>query len=67
MYTLGNEIPNNINFGDAVDITFEKPYYIPVASREISEIEIDIKDDSGDPIEFMFGRVQVILHFVRNV
>lgn len=59
------KIPNEIKFGDAVDITYEKPYYIPVASREIGTIEIDIKDDSGEPINFMFGRVQVILHFVK--
>ena len=59
------KIPNLIQFGDNVDITYERPYYIPVASKEVRSIEIDIKDDAGEPVEFMFGRVQVVLHFVK--
>lgn len=60
------KIPPGSKFGDPVDITFEKPYYMPLATKEISSIEIDIKDDTGEPIDFQFGRVEVTLHFLKD-
>lgn len=54
------------DFGERIDITYDKPFYLPLASTEISTIEIDIKDGAGDPIDFKFGRVEVVLHFIRN-
>ena len=59
-------IPSSSMFGDTVNIIYEKPYYLPLANREIASIEIDIKDDSGTPVNFQFGRVEVTLHFLRN-
>ena len=59
-------VPTQSNFGDAVNIVYEKPYYLPLSQRDISSIEIDIKDDSGEPVGFQFGRVEVTLHFLRN-
>lgn len=58
-------IPSSSSFGDTVNIVYEKPYYLPLSNREISSIEIDIKDDSAVPVDFQFGRVEVTLHFVR--
>lgn len=54
------------DFGDKIDITYDKPFYLPLASTEISTIEIDIKDGAGEPIDFKFGRVEIVLHFMRN-
>ena len=59
-------IPSTSQFGDSVNIVYEKPYYLPLAQRDIASIEIDIKDDSGAAIGFQFGRVEVTLHFVRH-
>lgn len=58
-------IPNQIAFGENVYLTYDKPYYNRVASRTLQSIEIDIKDDTGTPVKFMFGRVIVVLHFQR--
>lgn len=60
------KIPPGSQFGESVDVTYEKPYYLPLANREINTIEIDIKDDSGEPIRFEFGRVEVTLHFIKD-
>lgn len=60
------EIPSNSRYGDHVHITYQTPYYLPLANRNISSIEIDIKDDSGEPIDFKFGRVEVVLHFKKE-
>lgn len=60
------EIPNNSKFGDHVHISFQKPYYMPVAKTDVASIEIDIKDDQGNSIDFKFGRVEVVLHFLKQ-
>lgn len=60
------EIPPQSQFGESVVLTFERPYFLPLATKEISSIEIDIKDDSGHLVDFQFGRVEVTLQFIRN-
>jgi hypothetical protein len=60
------EIPPSSAFGESIVLTYEKPYFLPLATKEISSIEIDIKDDSGHQVDFQFGRVEVTLQFVRN-
>ena len=60
------EIPSTSKYGDHVHVAFKNPYYLPLANRNISSIEIDIKDDSGQTIDFKFGRVEVVLHFVKQ-
>ena len=59
-------VPPRSKFGDAVHVMFEKPYYLPLATKEIHSIEINVKDDSGCPIDFRFGRVEVTLHFIKT-
>jgi hypothetical protein len=49
-----------------VTISYNPPHYIPVGTREISEIEIDIRDDTGEKIPFNFGKVVCKLHFKQN-
>jgi hypothetical protein len=59
------EVPNEKNFGDDVVIRYENPQYRNVLFGEISNIEINIKDDSNEFIPFKFGRVRIDLHFKK--
>lgn len=58
-------IPADSRFGDSIVDRFENPHYLPLATKEISSIEIDIKDDSNSPVNFEFGRVKLVLHFKK--
>jgi hypothetical protein len=42
---------------------FFKPYFIPVSVTTIDTIEINIRDDTGEPIHFEAGKILVKLHF----
>lgn len=59
------QVPN-VKFGDSVKQIFDNPHYLPLNSNEINSIEIDIKDDTGQPIKFRFGRTICVLHFRKN-
>src|SRR6266436_196876 len=54
------EIPGSVPFGDQCIIRYEKPYYFSLNTRSFQTIEIDIKDDSGERINFNFGRTRVV-------
>lgn len=58
-------IPAASRFGDSIVDRFENPHYMPLSTKEISSIEIDIKDDTNTPIKFEFGRVKLVLHFKK--
>jgi hypothetical protein len=60
------EIPHHIPFGEQCVITYQKPHYFSLNSRLFDTIEIDIKDDTGAPIKFQFGRSLVTLHFRKK-
>ena len=60
------KIPPKSQAGEMIDICFDNPHYIPVSKREISRIEISLKDDAGEDIDFKYGRTEVTLHFVRE-
>lgn len=60
------KVPSSAKFGEQVSIIYEKPYYKPLATKDINQIRISIKDDAGEDVDFRFGRVEVTLHFVRN-
>ena len=51
---------------DHITMTYNQPHYIPIATREISEIEIDIREDSGKKVSFTSGKVVCKLHFKQN-
>ena len=51
------------NRGDVINETFDRPHYVPVNTDEISTIEINIKDDTGDDVSFQSGKVLCKLHF----
>ena len=60
------EIPEEKNFGKQCVLRYPKPFYYPLISNEIEMIEIDIKDDTGKPIPFDYGRLTVMLHFRKK-
>jgi len=49
--------------GDHVIKSYGEPHYIPVNRRQVDSIEINIKDDTGHNVPFMFGKVICKLHF----
>ena len=49
-----------------ITISYSPPHYVPLGTREISEIEIDIRDDTGIKVPFMYGKVVCKLHFKQN-
>jgi hypothetical protein len=44
---------------------YEKPDYMPVAKRFITQLEVDIRDERGCPVSFDSGHVLVTVHFRR--
>ena len=53
-------------FGRHITETFEEPYYMQLSSKTFDEIEIYLRNDSGEAPHFNFGRVVVSLHFNRQ-
>ncbi|CAH0387607.1 unnamed protein product [Bemisia tabaci] len=49
--------------GATITKTFTQPHYVPVSKREFNQIEIDIRDDLGNPLPFLSGQLNVKLHF----
>ena len=43
--------------------SYERIYYFPLATREFSSLEIDLRTDVGEPVPFESGKVIVQLHF----
>ena len=54
------------NHGEVQTITFEKPHYVPVSSRNITSIEIHIKDDYDTTMPYIGAKSIVKLHFRRR-
>ena len=59
------EIPTSSQFGDQVVVRYDRPQYRALASNHIRSIEIEIKDDANERIQFRFGRVIPTLHFIK--
>lgn len=49
--------------GEIITKTYGEPHYVPVTGRQIRLIEINIKDDTGEKVPFMSGKVICKLHF----
>ena len=56
-------IPKTSEYGGQCNLIFEKIYYVKVLSHIIQEIEINIKDETGEDIKFEYGRLMLKLHF----
>ena len=46
---------NSDNYGKYIDHILSKPHYKPVSVNTIDTIEINIRDDTGEPIHFEAG------------
>ena len=53
-------------YGEMIRTIFTHPHYVPVARREIETIEININNELGKPMPFVFGKSVVTLHFKRK-
>ncbi len=53
-------------FGDPICLIFSKPYYFPISTSYIKEIEIVMKNTLGEDVEFLFGTTQVVVEITRN-
>lgn len=63
MVNTGQE---KFKYGDEASIILHSPQYLPVAKRQFDTIEIDLRENSGRPVPFMFGTSAVVLHFRRK-
>ena len=54
------------NFGDLIHRLYAMPQYVPLSRKEFNTVEIDIRDDTGRPVLFEFGKVVATLHFRRS-
>ena len=52
--------------GEHITLSYNNPHYIPVKSKQIENIRIDLRDDLGQLITFQRGRVIVKLHFRQS-
>ena len=48
-------------YGNTVTKTYVNPHYVPLKQKLVDTIEIDIRDDTGQPIPFITGKVIVKL------
>jgi hypothetical protein len=51
--------------GENIHRVFDPPRYVPLRSKHFDSIEIDIRDDIGQPISFESGTLTLTLHFRR--
>ena len=49
--------------GERVQVVYDKPIYIRLQKKNFDSFEIDIRNDSGEPIPFEYGKVIVTFHF----
>ena len=53
-------------FGDLIHRLYTTSHYVPVSRKEFNTVKIDIRDDTGRPVTFVFGKVIATLHFRRS-
>lgn len=59
-------IPRDAKFMDQIDMEFVRVHYLPVTRTEIRNVEVYIKDESGEDLKFQLGRVILTLHFRKR-
>lgn len=59
-------VPIKGEMGDMIYERFDRPIYCHLTQKYIPEIEINIKDDTGDDVEFGAGKTILILHFRKR-
>lgn len=53
--------------GEIICKVYDMPHYLPLTRKEFSAVEINIKDDSGRPVKFKYGKIIIKLHFRRRL
>ena len=56
-------IPISGRSGDNVHVSYDKPQYVPIQQKHFDSLEIDIRNDVGQPVPFESGKVVITLHF----
>lgn len=51
---------------DIVEKIFNTPHYIPVATKDITDMEIGLKTDTNSYVNFLTGKTVVKLHFRKR-
>jgi hypothetical protein len=59
-------IPVEGKFGDFIAKTFTNIQYVPIQTRSFENIEILLRNDTGDPVPFERGKVVNTLHFRQH-
>ena len=52
--------------GDVITRYYERPRYIPIQKKIFDSVQITIRDDLGEKIQFENGKVLLTLHFRRT-
>lgn len=58
-------VPIQGKMNEVAYVRFEKPIYNRITHNYLSDIEVSIRDDQGDPVEFLLGKVMMVVHFRR--
>ena len=56
-------VDTNKQYGEYVERIYTQPHYVPVVKKNFDTIEIDIKSDTGEEIQFGIGKIVLKLHF----
>ena len=52
-------------YGDAISENFDNVHYVPVASNEFENVEIDLSFSTGESVPFQSGKAICKLHFTK--
>ena len=57
----------NKTLDEVVNVTVDRPMYLPISSSSINNIEVNIRDDFGRPVNFLFGSKVILTIHLRKV
>ena len=63
---LLRSIPVEGKYGDIVSKTLTNIQYVPVQTKSFGDIQIILRNDTGDPVPFERGKVITTLHFRQH-
>ncbi len=59
-------IPVEGKFGDVIAKTFTNIQYVPIQTKSFENIEILLRNNTGEPVPFERGKVVSALHFRQH-
>lgn len=54
------------SYGSICEKIFQTPHYVPIITKELTKIDIEIKDDNAQLVPFDFGKTIVKLHIRKR-